>query len=99
MKNNEEIFFEYVQDEATVCDKHSSKKEYDFTTGIGFLITNLVYDRKANAIFKYTVYNDDFSNKKKVDLFMPPVNNDIAFWNLLEAYQLVESYEKGELKG
>ncbi|MDR0575034.1 MAG: 6-bladed beta-propeller [Tannerella sp.] len=75
------------------------KKEYDFATGIGFPITNLAYDREANAIFKYIVYNDDFSNKRKVNVFKPSVNNEIAFWESLEAHQLVESYKKGELKG
>lgn len=28
-----------------------------------------------------------------------PVNHEIGAWYPIEAYQLVESYEKGELKG
>ena len=28
-----------------------------------------------------------------------PINHEIASWYSLEAYQLVESYNKGELKG
>ena len=28
-----------------------------------------------------------------------PINHEITSWNSLEAYQLVESYNKGELKG
>ena len=28
-----------------------------------------------------------------------PLNDEIASWQILEAYQLVEDYEKGKLKG
>ena len=28
-----------------------------------------------------------------------PISHEITSWNSLEAYQLVESYNKGELKG
>jgi hypothetical protein len=28
-----------------------------------------------------------------------PLNNEIAIWQILEANQLVKSYQKGELKG
>ena len=65
---------------------------------VSFPQTHLVYDKQENAIFEYSVYNDDFSNKKRVGIGSP-VNSEIAFWQRLEAYQLVEAYEKGELKG
>ena len=74
------------------------KKVYDFATQDGFPSTDLVYDKQENAIFQYAVYNDDYSNKKQVYMMSRPVNDKIASWQPLEAYQLVEAYEKGELK-
>jgi hypothetical protein len=59
----------------------------------------LIYDRQEKALFKYTVYNGDFSNEKKVPMSSGPVNDEIAFCRSLEADQLVEAYEKGQLKG
>jgi hypothetical protein len=78
------------------------KKEYDFATNKGFPRTDLMYDRQEKAIFEYVVYNDDFSNKKPVNLAyeITMINNhEIAFSQKIEAYELVESYKKGELKG
>jgi hypothetical protein len=78
------------------------KKVYDFSTQQGFPGTDLLYDRKKNAIFEYTVYNDDYADKKRISIKPPrprPVNAEIATWQLIEAHQLVESYKKGELKG
>ena len=66
--------------------------------GVSFPQTQLVYDTQENTIFEYSVYNDDFSNKKRVGIGAP-VNSEIAFWQRLEAYQLVEAFERGELKG
>lgn len=62
-------------------------------------MTDLVYDKLENAIFKYTVYNDDFSNKRQVYLNSRPVNHEIATCQSLEAHNLVEAYENGQLKG
>ena len=77
------------------------KKEYDFEADKGFPKTDLMYDKKENAICEYIVYNDDYSNKKTInlgkDIFF--VNNEIAFLQRLEAFELVEAYEKGQLKG
>jgi hypothetical protein len=75
------------------------KKIYDFGTNSGFPNVDLMYDKQEKAIFKYTVYNGDFSNKKEVYMKSRPVNDKIASWQALEAHQLVESYRKGELKG
>jgi hypothetical protein len=61
--------------------------------------TNLMYDRQENAMFECKVYNDNFSNKMEVDIMPNVVNAEIAFWRKLEAYELVESLEKGQLKG
>jgi hypothetical protein len=75
------------------------KKEFDLVRMKGFPTTDLVYDKQENAIFKYTVYNDDFSSKRSVSLNSEPANHEIATWQSLEAPDLVEAYEKGELKG
>lgn len=74
-------------------------KKYDFEKMRGFPYNELMYDRKEKALFEYIVYNDDFSNRKPVNLRSRSVNDEIAVWHSLEACQLVESYEEGELKG
>jgi hypothetical protein len=63
-----------------------------------FAKTELVYDKQEKAIFRYILSNRDFSNKSKVEIGAP-INQEIAFCSILESYQLIESYEKGELKG
>lgn len=75
------------------------KKEVDFKTFKGFPNTDLVFDKQEKAIFKYTLYNDDFSNKTEVSLFAKPATPPVALYQPLEAHNLVEAYEKGELKG
>lgn len=82
------------------------KKEYDFATDTGFPTTELMYDKQENAIFKYIVYNNDFIDKKPINLVyeipIPPLiinNNEIAFITRLEAPDLVEAYQRGKLKG
>jgi hypothetical protein len=78
------------------------KKEYDFATDQGFPRTNLAYDRQENALFRCVVYNEDFLDKKPVNMVYGDVsllNNDVAFIQKLEAHELVEAYEDGKLKG
>ncbi|MDR2810649.1 MAG: 6-bladed beta-propeller [Tannerellaceae bacterium] len=78
------------------------KKEYDFATSKGFPRTDLVYDKQEKAIFRCIVYNDDFLDKKTVNMVygdITLVNNKIAFIQKMEAYELVEAYKKGALKG
>ena len=68
--------------------------------------TDLLYDRQRNALFEYEVYNIDYVEKKRIS-FSPlnttigprPLNDEIVSWQVLEAYQLVDDYEKGQLKG
>ena len=77
------------------------KNVYDFTTNKGFPKNYLMYDKQNKTFSGYTVYNGDFSSPQEVymDIFSP-VNHKIATWcATLEAYKLVESYKKGELKG
>ncbi|MDP3642560.1 MAG: 6-bladed beta-propeller [Bacteroidota bacterium] len=75
------------------------KKEFDFTKGSGFPISDLMYDRQENAVYDRTVINGDFVKRKKVDMTSHPVNSDIAAFQNLEAYRLVEAYKNDELKG
>jgi hypothetical protein len=77
----------------------TTKMEYDFDSNKGFPSTDLVYDTQEKTIFNCTVYNDDYTNKRPVNMFQDPVNEDVVFWQRLEAYQLIESYGKNELKG
>ena len=57
-----------------------------------------VYDTQEKEFTGYKVLNDDYNNKQEVYLnFFTPVNREIVAWQRLEAYQLVDSYKKGEL--
>ncbi|MCD7849476.1 MAG: 6-bladed beta-propeller [Parabacteroides sp.] len=80
----------------------SMKKEVDFKTFKGFPSTGLVYDKQENALFQYTLYNADYSNKQQVSLglnFKGIVNQEIATCQSLEAADLIEANGKGQLKG
>ena len=73
--------------------------EYDLKTRTGFPKTPFMYDRQEKVFLKYTVYNGDYSTKKEINMgSLRPVNHEIESLQVLEAYQLVESYKKGELK-
>ena len=60
--------------------------------------TNLMYDRQEKSISTITIINDDFLTKRHVDIKFAAMSHEIAFWQSLEAYELVEAYKKGELK-
>ena len=75
------------------------RKEYDWNTGRGFPRTFMMYDTQEKAFWGYTVYNGDYSIKKEIYMnVLRPINHEIESWQPIEAYQLVESYKKGELK-
>jgi len=72
----------------------AKKEERDFRK------TDILYDRQEKAIYKYTLYNNDYSNKHPVNRFWETdKNRGIAFCQKIEAFELVEAYKKGELKG
>lgn len=76
------------------------KKDVSFSRGnVQFDGDNLVYDREEKAIFRYIVYNDDYSCKEEVYMQSFPGNNEIASIVFLEAPKLVKYYEEGKLKG
>ncbi len=83
------------------------KKEQDTTEPRSNLLeTDLVYDKEEKKVFEYIVYNDDFTTKRSITNLVDDVptltvinNDEIAFAEKIEAYELVEAYEKGQLKG
>lgn len=74
------------------------KKEYDFATEKGLPTIDLLYDTKEQAIYQYIVYNQDFS-EKTVDMASRCMDDKVAFYIRLEAHELVEAREKGQLEG
>ena len=76
------------------------KNIYDFDRKEGFPKSYLMYDKQNKALSGYIVHNSDFSIKKEIYMvgFKPVKNQKMAAWYPLQADQLVDSYEKGELK-
>ena len=73
--------------------------EVDWKTGTGFPRTSFIYDKQEKAFSDYSLFNGDFSTKKQIPTgLFRPVNHEIASWQALESFELVESYKKGELK-
>lgn len=76
------------------------KNIYDFDTGRGFPRTFIMYDNQEKTLLRYSVYNGDYLTRQEVNMnALRPVCNGSEFWQLLEAPQLVDAYEKGELSG
>lgn len=73
------------------------KKEPESKTG--YYETPLVYDKQEKAIYNYKLYNDDFTNKVEVSHNVNFASNEIAKVSKLEAFDIVEAYNNGELKG
>ena len=65
----------------------------------GFPETNLMYDRQEKAFYGYTVYNGDYSTKKEIHMNYIRGYHEDQSWHSFEAYQLVEDYKRGILKG
>lgn len=76
------------------------RNEYDFNTENGFSKTYFMYDNQENKFYNYIVYNNDYLINKEIYMsLLKPLNHKNESWQHLDAYQLVESYKKGELKG
>lgn len=75
------------------------KKEYDFAIRKGFPKTNIMYDKQEKTFFEYTVYNNDFSDKREVFLGSKPLDPTIATAQSLDAFSLREAYQNDKLKG
>jgi len=80
---------------------YTEKMEPEFlsTTIMEFPRTNLMYDSQDKTLYEHTTYNDDYSSKKTVNMSIRTRNNEIVFWQKIEADDLFEAYEKGQLKG
>jgi hypothetical protein len=87
----------------TVTDRYyfmvSVKMEGDVMAMTGLQSTDLMYDKQEKAIFRYTIYSNDYSNDEQVYMMSRPVNNEIPSGLILEAPDLVKAYGKGQLKG
>jgi hypothetical protein len=81
------------------CFMQTHTKGFDSETMKGLPNTDLVYDRQENATFRSAVYNDDFAPKRRINMRVKAINHEIAFYERLEAFDLVEAYKNGELKG
>lgn len=88
------------------CFLQTVKMAYDFDKHDGFETTELVYDREENATYSYVIYNDDFADKREVNMVLkypnPPIvvnNGGIAFMARLTAPDLQEAYQNRKLKG
>lgn len=74
------------------------KNEFDFETGNGFYINELMYDKEENAIFQFKVYNDDYAEKTTVAMTAGSMNREIERATNIGAFRLVEAYKKDKLK-
>jgi hypothetical protein len=74
------------------------KNAFNFEKGNGFYTDELMYDKKENAIYQFSVYNDDFAEKRTVAMTARSFNHEIENVSALEAFRLVESCEKDQLK-
>lgn len=61
--------------------------------------TDIVYDKQENALFRYKVYNSDYTYDKEAFLKSKPLNAEIPSCQYLEAWELVQDYKGGRLKG
>lgn len=76
------------------------KNVYDWNTKVGFPKTFFMYDKQEKSFFEYRVYNGDYTTKNEIYMnWLRPVGHEIESWQELDVTQLMESYEKGELKG
>lgn len=76
------------------------KNVYDFDTGRGFPRTFIMYDKQEKNFSRYSVYNGDYLIQKEVNMnTIRPLCHGNESWQLLDAPQLVDAYEKGQLQG
>ena len=59
----------------------------------------LMYDKEAMNIFEYVIFNNDYSDQRRISMSRRTLNDEIAFCQPIEADALFEDYEKGVLNG
>ena len=74
------------------------RNEFNFEKGDGFYTDELVYDKEEKNLFQVAVYNGDYAEKRPVAMTAAPVNREIENVVILDAFRLIEIYEKGQLK-
>lgn len=74
------------------------KNVFNFEKGNGFYTDELVYDKEEKAIFRVSVYNNDYVEKRTVAVTAKSINYEVEGVSSLNASRLVEIYKKGQLK-
>ena len=75
------------------------RNEYDWNTSTGFPRSTFVYDKQEKTFSEYALYNGDFSTKKQIPITrFRLLNHEIAAWQAIESFDLVEDYKTGKLK-
>lgn len=74
------------------------KNIFNFEKGNGFYTDELVYNKEENAIFQATVLNGDYTEKRPVAMTAVSINREIEGATTLNAFHLIEVYEKNKLK-
>jgi hypothetical protein len=80
----------------------SVKKAYNFDLNSGFPSEDLMFDIREKSIFRYILYNRDYSDKE-FELMSEgpwrPISKEIPIWKFIQAHELVAARDKGQLKG
>ena len=76
----------------------SAKKVFDIESNTGFPRVKMVYDRQERKIYEYTISNADYSGRTET-IAIKTINDEIAFCQKMEPFELIEANEQGKLKG
>ena len=74
------------------------ERKYDIKTQTGFKTVKLVYDKKSGRFYEGAIMNGDFVDAKEVIISSRPILAG-QFIVILQAFELVELYSKGKLRG
>jgi len=77
------------------------KAEWNWERNTGHQRINLIFDKQDNTLSEYVMYNADMDNNEPVIMTSEVTygDNEIACVHKLEAEDILEAYEKGQLKG
>lgn len=79
------------------CFMQTVKNVFNFEKGNGFYTDELMYDKKEKALFQVIVCNGDYAEKRPVAMTAKSVNSEIENATSLNAFRLIEIYQKGQL--
>ena len=80
------------------CFMQTVRNVFNFEKGNGFYTDELMYDKEEKALYRVTVYNDDYAEKRTVAVTARSINRETEDVAVLNAPRLVEIYRKGNLK-